>query len=234
MIVNRIPNRKIKMILSGALVVAAIIFKFYQGWDDKQPTSRDGSITPAESGLFADKFTPVKTSGAGMELLSKCRLITGRNNDGDSFHVKHEKGETEFRLYFVDTPESEFKTYRDGDDNGKRLDQQADYFGLTRDQVIKVGKEGKVFTKNLLLKGDFKVLTKWEDVVRPGRSYCLVIVKWEGREVYLHELLLNQGLVRNITGGCDMPQGRSWKEQRKYLDKWEKEVKAKGVGAWGM
>ena len=78
------------------------------------------------------------------------------------------------------------------------------------------------------------MLTKWEDVVRPGRSYCLVIVKWEGREVYLHELLLNQGLVRNITGGCDMPQGRSWKEQRKYLDKWEKEVKAKGVGAWGM
>ncbi|MDB4562931.1 hypothetical protein N9113_04845 [Akkermansiaceae bacterium] len=122
---------KIKTILTGALVVVAIIFKLYQGWDDKQLASRDGSITPAESGLFSDKFTSVKTSGAGLELLSKCRLITGRNGDGDSFHVKHEKGETEFRLYFVDTPESQYKTYGGGESNGKRLDQQAAYFGMS-------------------------------------------------------------------------------------------------------
>ncbi|MDB4387091.1 hypothetical protein N9Z15_02665 [Akkermansiaceae bacterium] len=226
---------KIKTILTGALVVVAIIFKLYQGWDDKQLASRDGSITPAESGLFSDKFTSVKTSGAGLELLSKCRLITGRNGDGDSFHVKHEKGETEFRLYFVDTPESQYKTYGGVESNGKRLDQQAAYFGMSsRDEITKVGKEGKVFTKNILFKGDFKILTKWEDVVRPGRSYCLVIVEWEGKEVYLHELLVAQGLVRVHTRGCDMPHGRGWKEQRKYLEGWEEEVKAKGIGAWGM
>ncbi|MDA8991802.1 thermonuclease family protein [Akkermansiaceae bacterium] len=105
---------------------------------------------------------------------------------------------------------------------------------LARDEITKVGKEGKVFTKNILFKGDFKILTKWEDVVRPGRSYCLVIVEWEGEEVYLHELLVAQGLVRVHTRGCDMPQGRGWKEQRKYLESWEEEVKAKGIGAWGM
>jgi len=223
------------MVLTGVLVAGAVIFQFYQGWDGKQSAPRDGSIAPAESGLFSQKFTPVETSGAGLELLSDCRLITGRNSDGDSFHVQHEKGETEFRLYFVDTPESKFKTYGGGEDNGERLDQQAAYFGgLTRDQVTKVGKEGAVFTKNLLLKDGFKVLTKWEDVVRPGRSYCLVIVEWEGREVYLHELLVAQGLVRVHTRGCDMPQGKGWREQRKYLENWEKEVKAKGIGAWGL
>ncbi len=235
MIVRMIPNRKLRMALTIALVAGVFIFNKYQGWSDTQSGPRDGSITPAEEGAFSAKFTPVETSGAGLELLSKCKLITGRNNDGDSFHVKHEKGQTEFRLYFVDTPESEYKTYGGGEDNGKRLDQQAAYFGMSsRDEITKVGKEGKVFTKNILLKGDFKILTKWEDVVRPGRSYCLVIVEWEGKEVYLHELLVTQGLVRVHTDGCDLPQGRNKREQRKYLEKWEKDVKAKGIGAWGM
>lgn len=226
---------KIKTILTGLLIVVAIVLKLYEEWGENQSAPRDGSITPAEAGLFTDKFSPVETSGAGLELLSRCRLITGRNSDGDSFHVKHEKGETEFRLYFVDSPETKYKTYGGGESNGKRLDQQAAYFGkLSRDQITKVGGEAKNFTKSLLLKGNFKVLTKWEDVVRPGRSYSLVIVEWEGREVYLHELLVAQGLVRVHTDGCDLPQGRRYREQRKYLESWEKKVKAKRIGAWGM
>ena len=108
-------------------------------------------------------FTVVQTEGADLEFLSECRLIEVRNSDGDSFHVKHEKGETEFLLYFVDAPETAYRTYRNGGNNGKRLDEQAgEFVGVSREEVVEIGKEAKAFVLGILKKGDFKVLTKWE------------------------------------------------------------------------
>lgn len=228
-------NQKIKTILAVLLVVIALGVKLYKGWDEHQIPESDGSITRISEGQFANKFTKVRTSGAGLELLENCKLITGRNSDGDSFHVKHAKGENQFRLYFVDTPESEYKEYGGGESNGKRLDEQGEYFnGLDRKGTTMIGKDAKAFVLTLLKKEEFKVLTKWEDVVRPGREYCFVIVKWEGREIYLHELLVAQGLVRVHTRGADLPGGRGWKQQREYLEKWEKEVASEGIGAWAF
>ncbi len=226
-------NHKFKKLVGVLVVVVGLLVKFYQdGW--AAGVEGDGEITRLEEGQFAKKFTKVRTSGAGLELLENCRLIGGRNSDGDSFHVKHAKGENEFRVYFVDTPESEYKTYGGGENNGDRLDEQGAYFGgLNRDEVAKVGADAKKFVLAVLKKSPFKVLTKWEDVVRPGREYCFVLVMWEGREVYLHELLVAQGLARVHTRGADLPDGRGWKQQREYLRSWEREVKRAGVGAWG-
>jgi endonuclease YncB( thermonuclease family) len=106
--------------------VIAVAIKIYRGWSDHQIPKSDGSIVRLPEGQFAEKFTKVKTSGAGLEHLKKCRLITGRNSDGDSFHVKHEKGENQFRLYFVDAPESEYKEYGGGENNSERLNEQAE------------------------------------------------------------------------------------------------------------
>ena len=39
--------------------------------------------------------------------LKNCRLLENQSNDGDSFHVKADGEEYLFRLYHVDTPESE-------------------------------------------------------------------------------------------------------------------------------
>ena len=39
-------------------------------------------------------------------VLNNCRLIVNPANDGDSFHVEHQGREHIFRLYFVDTPET--------------------------------------------------------------------------------------------------------------------------------
>jgi hypothetical protein len=49
-----------------------------------------------------------------------------------------------FRLYFVDTTESRTR--------GKRSDEQAAYFGLTREGAVKLGKEAKAFTAAALQK----------------------------------------------------------------------------------
>jgi len=70
--------------------------------------------------------------------------------------------------------------------------------------------------------------------VRPGREYCLVIVEWEGKEVYLHELMVAHGLVRIHTQGVDMPGGKRRRKQEAFLKSWEKDVKSAGLGGWGM
>ena len=49
---------------------------------------------------------------------------------------------------------------------------------------------------------------------------------WQGREVYLHELLVLRGLARVHTKGTDLPGGRSREEQEGMLEKWEAEQRA--------
>lgn len=77
--------------------------------------------------------------------LDNCRFVANRFNDGDSFHVLAESKEWLFRLYFVDTPEAE-TAYRD------RLDEQAAYFGVTRERAIEIAHEAAAFTTKQLFR----------------------------------------------------------------------------------
>src|ERR1043166_4066025 len=75
--------------------------------------------------LLAAGFAP---HAQNWQRVDGCAQIDNRWNDGDSFHVSAAGQEIVARLYFVDTPEAE-TAYRD------RLDEQAAYFGITRDQT---------------------------------------------------------------------------------------------------
>jgi endonuclease YncB( thermonuclease family) len=78
---------------------------------------------------FARTPTPAKP----FERFDGCILEPDEWTDGDSFRVRLPDGRLEtFRLYFVDTTESRSR--------GKRSDQQAAYFGITRQQAIELGK----------------------------------------------------------------------------------------------
>lgn len=211
------------------LVVVGLVLKHFGLIGDGPGRTGLDQAVPVEAG----KFTPMAPVPQGWDLLTDCTLIHGKNSDGDSFHVKTPKGDYEFRLYFIDTPESQFKTYRGGDSNGKRLDEQGEYFGLSRAQAESLGAQAKSFTLGLLKEQPFKILTKYEGVYGPQRKYCFVIVTWEGQQVYLHELLVAQGLGRIHTRGANLPGGRSWKVQKARLKEWEQEVREKGVGGWG-
>jgi len=59
------------------------------------------------------------------------------------------------RLYFVDITESCSR--------GKRSDEQAAYFGLTRAQAIELGRQAKVFTAGPLAQ-PFTIYTRWRRV----------------------------------------------------------------------
>ena len=89
-----------------------------------------------------------------------------------------------FRLYFVDTTESRSR--------GKRSDEQAAYFGLTRAQAIDLGSQAKIFTASALAQ-PFTIYTRWRSVFGPTRYYAIVITS-DGHD--LNELLVSSGLAR--------------------------------------
>ena len=84
---------------------------------------------------IAQKAPPAKP----FERFDGCVLEPDEWTDGDSFRVRLPDSRLEtFRLYFVDTTESRSR--------GKRSDEQAAYFGLTRAQAIELGRQAKIFT----------------------------------------------------------------------------------------
>ncbi|WPJ94838.1 helix-hairpin-helix domain-containing protein [Coraliomargarita algicola] len=103
------------------------------------------------------------------EVLGGCRLVSAPFNDGDSFLVKYGDEQYTFRLYYVDAPETS-ETYID------RVRAQARYFSIPEESVTETGKLASTFTKNFL-RGEFTVITKWEDArgsSRNKRYYALV------------------------------------------------------------
>ena len=127
-----------------------------------------------------------------------------------------------FRLYFVDTTESRSR--------GKRSDEQAAYFGLTRAQAIALGRQAKIFTANALVQ-PFTIYTRWRKVFGPTRYYAIVVTA-DGHD--LNELLVNDGLARIYGTRTSLPDGRDSREYLLQLHVLENEAKASKRGGCGM
>ena len=164
---------------------------------------------------FADQWQTIKN----------CQLIPNPSNDGDSFHVRTDGKEFLFRLYFVDTPESE--TDRDV---AARVAEQAKHFGLTEQQSIQGGIKAKEFTKRILSQ-PFTVITKWQKAL--GRSklqrYYAVVMANGGKDD-LAELLVKAGMARaHGLKVHDAPRGRNLA----FYDSLERQAKAQRMGLYG-
>ena len=193
---------------------------------------RDGNLyqIPVEQGL-SDASELVVTDD--YEVLDGCSLIKNRRNDADSFFVKHPEGKTEFRLYYVDAPESRYREYANGDTNGKRIHAQGKYFGgLKREAATALGAKGKRFVADLLASKPFRVITRWEHVFSPERRYAFVVIEHHGKQVFLHELLIEMGYARIHTKPATMPDGGNIKLQLKKLRLLEKSAKNAKLGGW--
>lgn len=166
--------------------------------------------------------------------LRGCTLVAHRNNDGDSFRVKIPGGKIqEFRLYFVDAPESALKKYRDGNSNEERLRHQGKYFGrLTQEETIAVGMQAKVLTAKLLGREPFIVYTSGELVFGGPRHFAFVQVRDRGQTRWLHGVLVENGLARIYTKGARMPDGTSPGSRKKSLFALEQKAKRGKRGAW--
>jgi endonuclease YncB( thermonuclease family) len=160
---------------------------------------------------------------ANWTTLGNCQLNPNPANDGDSFHVLCNGREFIFRLYFVDTPET---------DNSipKRVDEQAAYFRISKQSALAVGLTAKQFSATRL-SGSFIVITRWEDAKgrsRLPRSYAFVRVN--GHD--LGEALVESGLARIYGARTRLPDGTTSANERTKLQNLERQAKIARRGAW--
>jgi endonuclease YncB( thermonuclease family) len=172
----------------------------------------------------------------GYEVYRNCTLAEARNNDGDSFMVTLPNGKREeLRLYFVDTPESAFKSYAGGQNNHKRIaEQAADMGGIEPEQAVEIGKKAKQFTLSLLGKQPFSIYTKWDSPFNDNRFHAFIEVSQDGKTRWLEELLVERGFVRIHTKPADLPDGTPASKQKARLKELERAAKKAEAGVWGL
>jgi endonuclease YncB( thermonuclease family) len=162
-----------------------------------------------------------------------CRVIPNASNDGDSFHVKPTNIKTRtylFRLYFVDTPESDTSL-------PERLQIQADYFGIPDPKdVVKVGKDAVRFTEKFLEDGNFTVYSRLSDALgrsKKDRDYAMVMNS-AGQD--LGTELVRNGLARVFGSGTDLSELDAYKRDEnawwRRLRQAELEAKKEKRGGW--
>lgn len=197
-------------------------------WLDHRQASTRAEVSREAGTLDGQRDLP-KGTPSGFTVLRGARVVEHRDNDGDSFHIAHDGKEYEFRLYFVDCPESRLHQY-----NGDRIRQQGRYFGgLSTDRTIAIGREAKAFTRQLLEGGPFTIHTRWQPVYDSGRYYAFVFFPDAGvAGEELSEKLVKAGLCRIYTEGAALPDGRREKDFAQHLRALEKEAKARKSGAW--
>lgn len=170
------------------------------------------------------------TGGEGYEEIAGARWVDHRNNDGDSFRLRLADGRVEeFRLYFVDAPESAFKSYRGGDTNHDRIADQARVFGISPEAAVGLGREAKKLVRELFDDRELKIHTAWDDPFGDQRYHAFVEDPEGG---WLHERLVREGLVRIHTKGAALPDGTPGDEQERRLRELEEEARARGRGGW--
>ena len=213
------------------LIVAAVAVWTF---NETRPAPKPGreSHAPPPTGKTVEKS---ERSGT-YELFRNCALAEARHNDGDSFLVRLPDGKkAEFRLYFVDTPESAFKSYAGGDNNHQRIrEQAADIGGITPQQAVKIGQDAKHFALELLGSRPFEIHTCWDSPFNDQRYHAFVRVIQDGKPRWLHELLVEKGFVRIHTKGADLPDGTSATKHKAHLKELESTAKRAQVGAWGL
>jgi len=158
---------------------------------------------------------------SGWTVLENCRLLKNSANDGDSFHVQHDGKEYIFRLYFVDSAET-------NNDFPDRVKDQAAYFRLSPSATLRLGNEAAKFSTSLLASSPFTVLTRWEDARGNSslpRYYAMVVTPLGD----LDELLSREGLVRQYGMQVD---GNLGSKKSSELRKLEQEAKDQEAGAW--
>ncbi len=183
-----------------------------------------GEFSSVHSRTFQTSGGPVATHGS-WTVLNDCIYTRNSSNDGDSFHISAGGKQYLFRLYFVDAPETDA-------DFKHRVDEQAKYFGIGRNQVVQVGKLARDFTREKLSR-PFTLRTCFQDALgrsRMQRFYAIV----QTATGDLGEQLIENGLAR-IHGASANPVGLpSANVEWQKLNQLEIAAKVEKVGGWGV
>lgn len=154
-----------------------------------------------------------------------CRYLPNAANDGDSFHVRAAGKEYIFRLYFVDTPETDTSI-------PDRVAEQAKYFHATTAETLLVGHEAERFTRQKLTH-PFTVRTCLQDA--RGRSHLPRYFAFvQANRADLGESLVANGLARVYGAASDPPEMDKAEVEWRKLQEFERKAKQQSVGGWGV
>lgn len=213
------------------LLIAAALLWVVEHQRDRpaaRPENSSGPVSPGPGKPPASR--PASTGG--YEVFTGCRLEDHRQNDGDSFRVRLADGRVEqFRLYYVDAPESDFRSYASGDNNHQRIAEQAEDLGISDQRAVEIGKRAKQRTREILGRAPFTVHTMWDDPFGDRRYHAFI---QPSTGPWLHETLVREGLVRIHTKPADLPDGTPVKQRLRELRELETGAKRARQGAWGM
>lgn len=220
-----------EIVWSLLLLVIVLAVRHFSGVPGPSTKPDAKPQTPAVSTETA--AAPTRKQGE-WSVYSGCKLVDHKNNDGDSFLVRLPNGtQREYRLYFVDTPESQFKRYGGGETNAQRISEQARYFGkLSSEKAVAVGSEAKQFALSALKAAPFDLITKNEAVFDSARHYAHVEITRNGQRQRLDEMLVERGFARIHTKGEDLPDGTSAASHKQKLRGIEAKAKQQKLGAW--
>ena len=157
--------------------------------------------------------------------LKDCRYLPNPANDGDSFHVQADGKEYIFRLYFVDSPETDARL-------PGRVAVQAKYFAASAPQTLQIGLEAERFTRQQLAR-PFTVRTCKQDArgrSRLKRYFAFVQIA----NADLGELLVANGLARVFGAASDPPEMSTPEVEWRKLEQLERRAKEQKIGAWGI
>ena len=193
--------------------------------------SRKDSIpAPLRASSSGAHAQPTIEKVAGYDRLIGTVMIDHRNNDGDSFFVRHGEREFELRIYYADTPEK-YLSDRYADQR-RRVAEQAREMGngLSIEETVALGQQAREHVAKLLKGQTFSVFTKWERVYNGERYYGFVLLPDETE--WLSEELVENGLARIHTKGASTPDGKSYRQYKQYLESLEAQARSAKLGAW--
>ncbi|MEO5718927.1 MAG: helix-hairpin-helix domain-containing protein [Chthoniobacterales bacterium] len=169
-------------------------------------------------------LTPLARA-AEWKTFQDCRYLPNATNDGDSFHVRASGKEYIFRLYFVDTPETDTSI-------AARVAEQAKYFHVTTAETLLIGHEAERFTRQKL-SHPFTVRTCLQDA--RGRSRLpryFAFVQTDSAD--LGESLVANGLARVYGAASDPPEMDKAEVEWSKLQEYERKAKQQSIGGWGI
>ena len=150
---------------------------------------------------------------AELTKIENLRLVEGGYGDGDSFHVTDGATNYHFRLYLVDTPETEAAD----PSLARRVREQTRYFGLPGPaDTLRLGKTAAERTRVLLAKPFTAYTAGTRGLGRSAepRVYAYIVTA-DGQD--LGTTLVTEGLARSFGVGRIGPTGVSQDEQRARL-----------------
>ena len=153
-----------------------------------------------------------------------CEFLETAYADGDSFKVRVDGHERVLRLYFVDTPESDTRF-------PARNAEQAEYFAITPEQAVAMGKVAKQFVHDTLSGKKLTVFTRWASALGSSklpRFYAIVEV--DGRN--LCDVLVEAGLARLHGTKVTLPDGTKADDYLARLAELEGEAREAKRGGW--